>query len=165
MPSLPPKCSYTTGLETFAWAAISSTEVPSKPFSAKSARPISLSCSRRCAPVTRRRDLADSLTGSLMTPALPGLGGPCHGRAGVGTGLGRPPYGAGRPHRSRAARSGDALRGDARRIGPVYVVGPAQLLERPDQPGAQVDLALEHAVPGRDRVRVVEVVPGLTERG
>ena len=31
-PSLPPKCSYTTGLDTPAFAAISSTDVPSKPF-------------------------------------------------------------------------------------------------------------------------------------
>jgi hypothetical protein len=41
---LPPKCSYTTGFETPAFAAISSTDVPSKPFAAKSVRPISSSC-------------------------------------------------------------------------------------------------------------------------
>src|SRR4051794_12125266 len=54
-PSLPPKCSYTTGLLTFARAAISSMDVPSKPFSANSERPIWTSCSRRSRPVIRTR--------------------------------------------------------------------------------------------------------------
>src|SRR5690348_14345258 len=66
MPSLPPKCSYTTGLDTLALAAISSTEVPSKPLSANRARPTWISCSRRSAPVMRLRDREDSLTGSIM---------------------------------------------------------------------------------------------------
>lgn len=43
-PSLPPKCSYTTGLDTPAFAAISSTDVPSKPLAANRVRPISSSC-------------------------------------------------------------------------------------------------------------------------
>src|SRR5690625_496204 len=53
MPSLPPKCSYTTGLETRARAAISSTLVPSKPFSAKRVRETASNCSRRSLPVMR----------------------------------------------------------------------------------------------------------------
>ena len=52
-PSLPPKCSYTTGLETPAWAAISSIEVPSNPRSANSRLPMSSSCCRRSWPVIR----------------------------------------------------------------------------------------------------------------
>src|SRR6478752_4240493 len=55
MPSLPPKCSYTTGLDTSARAAISSTLVPSKPFSANRRRDTSSSWARRCVPVIRER--------------------------------------------------------------------------------------------------------------
>src|SRR5712691_9933201 len=50
-PSLPPKCSYTTGLDTPACAAISSMEVPSRPRSANSLRPMSSSCCLRSLPV------------------------------------------------------------------------------------------------------------------
>src|SRR6266571_4459865 len=52
-PSFPPKCSYTTGLDTPARAATSSMEVPSRPRSAKSLRPMSSSCSLRSFPDSR----------------------------------------------------------------------------------------------------------------
>src|ERR1700745_3141688 len=42
--------------------------------------------------------------------------------------------------------------------------GPAQLLQRPDDARARVELALQRAVPGAGGVRVVQVVPGLAER-
>jgi hypothetical protein len=67
-PSLPPKCSYTIGLLTPARAAISSVEVASKPFSAKSDRPTSRSCSRRSLPLIRTR-ARPPLSGSLTRQA------------------------------------------------------------------------------------------------
>src|SRR6185312_17488770 len=39
-----------------------------------------------------------------------------------------------------------------------------ELFGQPDAAGGDVDLALEHAVPGARRVRVVQVVPRLAER-
>ena len=47
---------------------------------------------------------------------------------------------------------------------PADVVGPAELLEHPDQAGRGVDLTAQHAVPRAGRVGVVQVVPGLAER-
>ena len=58
---MPPKCSYTTGLETLARAATSSTLVASKPRSANSCRPMAISCSRRCAADMRTREVAGVL--------------------------------------------------------------------------------------------------------
>src|SRR5258708_15256044 len=150
-PSLPPKCSYTTGLDTPALAAISSIEVPSKPRSANSRRPISRSCSRRSLPVILLRpDLGGGeLTGSSsrlrVHRATYPVGAPCH-RAEFprrrGRTLGRKPF----------------------FVRPAHVVGPAQLLQRPDDPRAGVQLAPQRPVPCAGRVRVVQVVPGLAER-
>src|SRR5665647_3109086 len=67
MPSLPPKCSSTTGLDTCARAAISSTLVPSNPFSANSWRETSSSCSRRWLAVIRAR--AGRLAGEVTCPS------------------------------------------------------------------------------------------------
>ncbi len=41
--------------------------------------------------------------------------------------------------------------------------GPAELLEQPDHPGRLVELTAQHAVAGRGRVGVVQVVPALAE--
>src|ERR1700712_2239180 len=48
--------------------------------------------------------------------------------------------------------------------GPAHLGGPAELLEQPDRPRGDVQLAAEHAVPGAGWVGMVQVVPGLTER-
>src|SRR5690242_20014424 len=135
-PSLPPKCSYTTGLLTWAVAAISSTLVPSNPFSANSLRPTSSSCSRRSFPVIRAR------------PPERRAGGPDAARE---------------PSVVTASSSQPSVR---QPVGPRPADGgrPAQPLEEPDQPGAGVDLATQDAVPGAGRVRVVQVVPGLAHR-
>src|SRR3954471_19291287 len=157
MPSLPPKCSYTTGLLTPARCAISSTEVTSKPFSANNARATSSSCSRRSLPVMRTRTTGAASGSSLrrlpVTPVTIGARrpgktrAPRHGRRGEGT-----------------ARSllGDAL--EALPARPAHVRRPAELLEHPDQPRGDVDLAAPHAVAGAGRVGVVQVVPRLAER-
>src|SRR3954451_12649565 len=99
---------------------------------------MSRSCWRRCAPVIRTRGRPALLVmlpivprdalrpGVRQVPARPGGGG-----AGAGSGrrdpaLGRPPH----------------------RVGPLHVARPPELLEDPDGPGADVDLAAKHAVPG-----------------
>src|SRR5262249_45065044 len=144
-PSLPPKCSYTTGLETPACAAISSIEVPSNPRSANSRLPMSSSCCRRCWPVIRflvvfgdwsvtetswplrRRPVSRLYRLSRLIVTL--------------------------RHSAKAARRvGGALGVEPRFVRPAYVVGPAELLEPLDDPGRLVDLALERAVPGAGRV-------------
>src|SRR6516165_8998497 len=156
-PSLPPKCSYTTGLDTPAWAAISSIEVPSNPRSANSRRPMSSSCSRRSLPVILLRPGLGgwTLTGSSLrfrgrrarNPAVLARGD--EGAAG---------------HRAEFPRGGGGtLGGEPVLIRPPDVVGPAQLLQRPDDACARVELALQRAVPGARRVGVVQVVPGLAE--
>src|ERR1700722_17176110 len=157
-PSLPPKCSYTTGLETPACAAISSIEVPSNPRSANSRLPMSSSCCRRSWPVIRFRL---------------GLGG--WSVTGTSWSLCRCPVSLVRRlgslfvtlcHPAQAARrAARALGVQPALVRPAHVVGPAQLLEPLDHPGGLVDLALERAVPGTGRVGVVQVVPGLAERG
>ncbi len=48
-------------------------------------------------------------------------------------------------------------------LGPADVGRPAELLEDPDDAGRDVELAAQHAVPGRGRVGVVQVVPALAE--
>src|SRR6185436_6670817 len=47
---------------------------------------------------------------------------------------------------------------------PPDVVGPAHLLQQPDQPCGRVELTAEHTVPGTGRVGVVGVVPAFSER-
>src|SRR5471030_2030374 len=47
---------------------------------------------------------------------------------------------------------------------PPDVIGPADLLEGPDETGAGVDLAPVDPVTGAGRVGVVQVVPGLAHR-
>src|SRR6266516_4250506 len=150
-PSLPPKCSYTTGVDTPACAAISSIEVPSNPRSANRRRPMLSSCSRRSFPVI------------LLRPDGCGCALPC-----------APPrlrrhhatYPAGAPrHRAEfPLRRGGPLGREPVLVRPAHVVGPAQLRQRPDDTRTGVELALQRAVPRAGRVRVVQVVPGLTER-
>src|SRR6201996_8700621 len=159
-PSLPPKCSYTTGLDTPALAAISSIDVPSKPRSATRRRPMSSSCSRLSFPVMRRR--FDLRGWSVTYPSLRSAGR-------FVTQWHRPGGHWLRPvtcHRAELpGRGGGALGLQPPGVRPAHVVGPAQLLQRPDHPGTRVELALEHTVPGAGRVGVVQVVPGLAERG
>src|SRR5580700_82596 len=149
-PSLPPKCSYTTGLDTPAWAATSSIEVPSNPRSANSRRPMSRSCCRRSWPVILLR--ADLWVGALTGSSLRLRG---HGATNL---RGAPGHRAEFPR-----RGGRALGPEPVLVGPAHVVGPAQLLQRPDDPRAGVELPLERAVPRARRVGVVQVVPGLAE--
>src|SRR3954454_1689105 len=143
MPSLPPKCSYTTGFETSARAAISSMLVPSKPRSAKSRRAIAMSCSRRSAAVIRLRlgrlgftgctpSPTFPLTPSSSQPGSPGCGGPgCGGSGGGG----------------QVALARHELGLNTLLDRPTHVVHPAELLHDPDDPRGGVDLALEHPVP------------------
>src|SRR5690606_41871350 len=70
---------------------------------------------------------------------------------------------AGRLPATAASLSGNPLRRQPLGGRPADVIAPAQRLEEPDDGGADVDLPLEHAVPGAGRVGVVEVVPGLAE--
>src|SRR5579863_4876341 len=162
-PSLPPKCSYTTGLETSAAAAISSIEVPSKPRSANSRRPMSSSCCRRSWPVILLR--AD-LWGWLLTrTSLRLRGHRATNPAGPAPGDAVPRQSA-LGHRAQlAGRGGGTLGAEPFLVRPAHVVGPAQLLEPADDARARVQLALQGAVPGAGRVGVVQVVPGLAERG
>src|SRR5580692_16193 len=150
-PSLPPKCSYTTGFETSAWAAISSIEVPSNPRSANSRRPMSISCSRRSFPVILLRP---DLWGWELTGSSLRLRG--H----------RATYLPGAPDCHRAEFLGGRGRTLAREpvlVGPAHIIGPAQLLQHPDDARARVELALQRSVSCAGGVRVVQVVPGLTE--
>src|ERR1700761_8330561 len=62
-------------------------------------------------------------------------------------------------------RRGGPLGAEPLLVRPADVVGPAQLLERPDDPGAGVELALQGAVAGAGGVGVGQVVPGLAEGG
>src|SRR5690242_3757328 len=55
------------------------------------------------------------------------------------------------------------LAGQPALIRPPDVPGPAEQFGPPDDPRADVDLALECPVPGAGRVAVVQVVPGLAE--
>src|SRR4029077_10201961 len=73
------------------------------------------------------------------------------------------PAGASRHRAELPRRRGGPLGGEPLLLPPAHVVGPAQLLERPDDPGAGVELALQRAVPRAGRVRVVQVVPGLAK--
>ncbi len=63
----------------------------------------------------------------------------------------------GRGGRSMSAVGGDS--GQALLAGPANVVGPAELLQGPDDPGGDVDLAGADAVAGAGGVGVVQVVP------
>src|SRR5215472_13951046 len=147
-PSLPPKCSYTTGLDTPACAAISSTEVPSKPRSANSLRPMSSNCSRRSLPVMRFR-------------LLPAVGLVTHPSS---RSCRRPVTRLYLGHRAQrhVALPGEPG-GQPPLVRPPDVPGPAELLGPPDDPGADVDLALERPVPSTRRITMVQVVPGLAE--
>src|SRR3954447_329466 len=113
-PSLPPKCSYTTGLETFARAATSSIEVASKPRSANSCRPIAMSCSRRCADDIRTREPDFCVDARVEVEAVRSAGSSV-------TGLSCQPLGL-----------------EPVPLGPADVRRPAELLEDPDQPRVQV---------------------------
>src|ERR1700751_947978 len=140
-PSLPPKCSYTTGLETPAWAAISSIEVPSNPRSANSLRPMSRSCCRRSWPVILFRlvlgDWSVTETSWRLCPRPVSLLYRLRSRIVT---LRHPAKATRRIRRALAAQPG--------LVGPADVVGPTELLEPLDNPGGLVDLALERAVPG-----------------
>src|SRR5215472_15145236 len=120
-PSFPPKCSYTTGLETPAWAAISSTDVPSNPRSANSLRPTSSNCSRRSLPVIRLRWLLP-VVGLVTRPSL-------RSRPGLATWLRR----AGSRYRAQRHRpqSGELGRPPLL-VRPADVPRPAQLHGPPD---------------------------------
>src|ERR1700691_935867 len=109
------------------------------------------SCSRRSLPVILLRPEPDG--GWLVTGPSCQLAGSSANRAGHG------------PLCHGAPLSGSAglLAGQPGLVRPADVVDPAELLGHPDQPGGDVDLSLEHPVPGAGRVGVVQVVPGLTE--
>src|SRR5580692_10849297 len=151
-PSLPPKCSYTTGLETPAWAATSSIEVPSNPRSANSRRPMLSSCSRLSLPVI------------LLRPEVWGCELTCSSSRLRGH---RATHSAGAPcHRAEfPCRRDGSLGRKAFLIRPPHVVRPAQLLEGPDDTSARVKLALQRSVPRARGIGVVQVVPGFAEGG
>src|SRR5713101_4088138 len=136
-PSFPPKCSYTTGLDTPACAAISSMEVPSRPRSAKSLRPMSSSCCLRSLPVILFR-LGPA--GWLVTAPSCRPDGNSANRVGC---PGCPACG----HRAELPRAPGLLRGQPRLVGPADVVRPAQFLGQPDAASGDVDLPLQHTVP------------------
>src|SRR5437764_4920377 len=127
-------------------------DVPSKPRSANSLRPMPSNCSRRSLPVIRLR---------LLLPVLELLTHPssrsCRGPV---TRLGHVRPG----HRAQRdlAQAGE-LAGQPPFVRPPDVPGPAEQFGPPDDPGADVDLALERSVPGAGRIAVVQVVPGLAE--
>src|SRR5712691_8978693 len=152
-PSLPPKCSYTTGLDTPACAAISSMEVPSRPRSANSLRPMSSSCCLRSLPVILFR--LGPAGWLVTTPSWRSAGNSANRVSHPG----RPAGG----HRAELAGAAGLLGGQPLLIWPADVVCPAELLGQPDAAGRDVDLALEHAVPGAGRIGMVQVVPGLAE--
>src|SRR5581483_6287720 len=137
---------------TPAWAAISPMEVPSKPRSANRCFPMPRSCSRRSFPVMRLRP-------ETCVWALTGTSSRLRAHRAT------PPGGEPRPVAEFPLRGGGPLGSEPLRVGPADVVGPAQLLEGPDDPGAGVELALERAVAGAGGVGVVQVVPGFAERG
>src|SRR6266516_6116767 len=163
-PSLPPKCSYTTGVDTPACAAISSIEVPSNPRSANRRRPMLSSCSRRSFPVILLRP---DVCGCALTCSSSRLRGHRATHPAVlarGDDPPRPPREATPRHRAELPRRrGGPLGGEPLLVRPAHVVGPAQLLQRPDDARARVQLPLQRAVPRAGRVRVVQVVPGLAE--
>src|SRR3954449_5905281 len=99
---------------------------------------MSSSCWRRWAPVIRTRGRPALL---VMAPIVPR---PLPGPAPSVRGAGRrgPPSGG---------RRGAAHGRPPDRVGPLHVPRPAQLLEHPDGPGADVDLTAEHAVAGAGR--------------
>src|SRR5262245_26623674 len=114
-----------------------------------------MSCSRRCAEDMRTREpFFDGVT-SDVSLTCSWCQGDLSTRCLVSTRSWSPS--------GRGARR-SALRGDALGARPAYVVHPAELLEQPDGPGGDVDLPTEHAVPRARRIRVVQVVPALTER-
>src|SRR5215471_19487451 len=164
-PSLPPKCSYTTGLETPAWAAISSIEVPSNPRSANRWRPMLSSCSRRSFPVILLRPDG---CGCALTCSSSRLRGHRATHVAVfarGNDPPRPLREATSCHRPEfPRRGGGPLGGEPLLVRPAHVVRPAQLLQRPDDARAGVQLALQRPVPGAGGVGVMQVVPGLAER-
>src|SRR5580692_8293983 len=168
-PSLPPKCSYTTGLETPACAAISSIEVPSRPRSAKSRRPMSSSCCRRSWPVILFR--LDPARGLVTAPSWrpirnsanwlwpPGPSGRGPGRPASSGDPGRPAPG----HGAQLPGIAGLLAGQPVLVGPADVADPAGFLRQPDGPGRDVDLPLQDAMARAGRVGMVQVVPGLAE--
>src|SRR5437660_6947284 len=114
-------------------------EVPSRPRSANSRLLMSSSCSRRSLPVMRLRLLA---VGWLVTrPSSQCL-------------LSVRPRARGQRagHAAELAGPAGVLGGQPLGVGPANVVGPAEPLAPPDQPGRDVDLAAEGAVPGAGRV-------------
>src|ERR1022692_1096962 len=129
-------------------------EVPSRPRSANSLRPMSSNCCLRSLPVILFR-LGPA--GWLVTAPSWRPRGKSANRAGR---LGRPAPG----HRAELAGAAGLLAGQSFLVRPADVVDPAELLGQPDGPGGDVDLALEHAVPGAGGVGMVQVVPGLAER-
>src|SRR5436309_3153219 len=107
-----------------------SIEVPSNPRSANRRRPIPRSCSRRSFPVILLRPDAWGWE-------LTGTSSRLRGRRATYP-VGAPRHGAEFP-----LRGGGPLGGEPLLVRPAHVVGPAQLLERPDDPGAGVELALQ----------------------
>src|SRR5690349_2622948 len=111
-------------------------EVPSKPRSANGWFPMPSSCSRRSFPVIRLRAEA-------CVWALAGTSSRLRAHRATSTG-GEP-----RPVAEFPRRRSRPLGGEPVLVRPADVVGPAQLLERPDNPGAGVELALQRARAGQ----------------
>src|SRR6202042_3801941 len=66
-------------------------------------------------------------------------------------------------HRAELPGPAGALAGQPALVRPADVGNPPELLGHPDEPRGDIDLSLEHPVPGAGRVGVVQVVPGLAE--
>lgn len=94
-------------------------------------------------PAGGRRDRGQALPSSGVTVARSGRRLPAHG--------------------AELARSSGLPGGQSGAVRPPDVRYPAELFGQPDDAGRDIDLALEHSVPGAGRIAVVEVVPGLAE--
>src|SRR3954454_24662600 len=126
-------------------------QVASSPRRPNNSRPMSSNCWRRRAPVIRTRGRPALLLMASIVPRTclrPGDRWVRVARAEEESAV------------RSVRRSGDAALGSQpHRVGPLDARGPAELLEDPDDPGTDVDLSAEDAVPGAGGVGVVQVVP------
>src|SRR3954452_11078601 len=122
---------------------------------------MSSNCWRRWAPVIRTRGRPALLLMASICSWHPSSPGHASARATGGVRLARAEEESAVPS---GRRSGDAALGSQpHRVGPLDARGPAELLEGPDDPGTDVDLSAEDAVPGAGGVGVVQVVPRLAK--